>query len=394
MKNNNQICLAIPPPKLGGGGIYTQIELITKYLNQMKYNFTLFYPRNILQNLFYHEKKLTKLPINSINPPVYHPFYFSNAFFLSFLGSKRFKKFKVLHGIGGTALDSAPFLNCKKKYIISFATLFEDEWIRVFNPVDFSHGFWSWLVGSINNISLHQIKKLEFKILKNATKILPISSYTANILKEKYKIRNEALEILPIPVDTENFQPKKSTNSEEKYLLVVARLDPRKKIQNLFFSFKNLERKYPDLYLYVVGDGSERKKLEFLAKNLNLTEKVKFFGNLRGKKLRTIYQNAELFVLPSIQEGLAVVILEAMACGIPVITTRSGGPEYIIKNRKNGLLIEPNDINALKEAIITLLDDKQLHKKISEEGIHTVKTKFALNVVGKKLLKIYEEVFN
>ena len=139
--------------------------------------------------------------------------------------------------------------------------------------------------------------------------------------------------------------------------------------------------------LLILGDGEERKELELLANRLGIAEKVDFLGF--QKNPYKFISKSNIFVLSSIQEGFPTVIIEAMACGVPVISTDcKAGPNEIIENRENGLLVPVGDEKSLAEAILQLLNSKALREKFSREG-RNIAEYFTI----EKSVKEYENIF-
>jgi len=113
-----------------------------------------------------------------------------------------------------------------------------------------------------------------------------------------------------------------------------------------------------------------------MCKNLGIKRNVEFKGSIIGRKLVEYYQKSNVLVLPSLSESFGMVLLEAMACKKPVIGSNVGGIPYVIDNDQNGLLVPPKDPQALADAIIKILTNPQLAKKMGEEGYEKVMKNF------------------
>jgi glycosyltransferase involved in cell wall biosynthesis len=135
-----------------------------------------------------------------------------------------------------------------------------------------------------------------------------------------------------------------------------------------------------------------------LSRCLHLGSKVIFIDKVPQKELPRMYSSASLFVLSSIvnekgeTEGLGVVLLEAMACGLPVIGSNVGGIPDIIKDGETGLLTRQKDPDDIAEKIIKLLSDEKLRDKVVENGLNLVKQNFSWEIISDKFLKIYHDV--
>lgn len=184
-------------------------------------------------------------------------------------------------------------------------------------------------------------------------------------------------EIIPMGVDTCRFNSgvclDKSPNLS--VLLFVGRLVEKKGVRDLINAYALLEehvRKKTELW--IIGDGVERKPLEALAAQLNLAGKILFHGRLPNDQLPHYYATADVFIAPSIvdsagdTEGQGVILLEALASGTAIISTRTGGIGEVLEHGKTGWLVKPNDPVELKEAIESLLNDSVLRRSLAAEG--------------------------
>ena len=146
--------------------------------------------------------------------------------------------------------------------------------------------------------------------------------------------------------------------------------------------------------LHVVGDGDLRSEYERLATRLGIADKVNFISKVPNNDLPKYYQQCDVFVLPSINQGEAfgMVLLEAMACGKPVIASRLPGVRSVFKNGKQGLLVEPGNAADLAEKIEIILGDNDLAKKMGGEGRMLIEEKYIWNKAGERLDEVYQVV--
>jgi len=182
--------------------------------------------------------------------------------------------------------------------------------------------------------------------------------------------------------------------TKQKTILYVGRLVKRKGADDLIKVHKQILQKIPNTKLVIVGDGPYRKNLETLTKKLGIQDKVEFTGTLKGRKLYEKYAECNVFAMPSKRlvhdvEGFGMVFLEAALLKKPVVGTRSGGiPEAVIHG-KTGLLIEPGDTQALKEALLLLLTDEKLARKLGENAYKRATQKFTWEKATQKFLEMY-----
>lgn len=160
------------------------------------------------------------------------------------------------------------------------------------------------------------------------------------------------------------------------YVLCVAMHNEKKGIDVLLRAFAQLQDAHPNLRLVLAGDGPLRVQLEALAASLGLTGKVEFCGRQTRSQVGELLRNCEVFVLPSRSEPFGIVLIEAMACGKPVVATTAGGIPEIVQNEVNGILVEPDNSKALAQAIDRVLEDEILQMRLATKGLKTAREQF------------------
>jgi len=204
------------------------------------------------------------------------------------------------------------------------------------------------------------------KILKRSDKIIVSSKFISEDFLKNYK---EKTIVITPAVDTKLFKPNSIKNKNQ--ILFVGNLkksEDYKGLNFLFEAIKIIKENTPEVKLMIVGDGDYRKYYENMCNKLGLEKNIEFKGELKKEKLVREYQNTNIFVLPSLMESFGMVLIEAMACKKPVIGSNIGGIPYVIDNNKNGLLVPPKDPKALAKAIIKILENPKLAKKMGENG--------------------------
>ena len=173
---------------------------------------------------------------------------------------------------------------------------------------------------------------------------------------------------------------------------LVARLDHCKDVFNLLNSFQKVVALVNNAELWIVGDGVLRSDLERQADILGLKDKVKFWG--WRKDVAAINSAIDIFVLPSVTEGLSLALLEAMACHCPVVATYVGGIPEVVVEGKTGFLVPPKDPNAMAEAILKIASNKELAKQMGNAGRKRVEEEFSLEKMVSEYQKVYEEALS
>lgn len=169
----------------------------------------------------------------------------------------------------------------------------------------------------------------------------------------------------------------------------LARLEEGKGILYLLKAFKLLLTTQTMVCLRVGGDGLEKENLEQLAKQLNIDHNVVWLGTLTRTEALREYQQCNAFVLPSLYENLPLVLLEAIACGKPIISTYCGGPEEII-NKNNGLLAEPKDSASLFKALSSMVNNISQYKEV--EIRKDFCNRYSTKVVCEQIMAVYQEL--
>jgi glycosyltransferase involved in cell wall biosynthesis len=191
---------------------------------------------------------------------------------------------------------------------------------------------------------------------------------------------------------TENSQtrPFWGLSDDDFVIGIVARLSPIKNHQLLFRAVKTLVLKDPTTKLLVVGDGPERPVLEGLAQQLDLNNNIVFCGE--QSQAQTFYPLFDVFVLPSLSEGISMTLLEAQAAKVPVVASAVGGNCEVICDGETGLLFTSGDVDGLYRHLETLCSSVDTRKKLINNGFERVRDMFNIQMMIKQYLQIYVDV--
>ncbi len=211
----------------------------------------------------------------------------------------------------------------------------------------------------------------------------------------------QKIEVIFNGVDTTQFTPNsRSLASDSKAKLLTkrfiitpgaSRLTARKGLKYLIQAVAMLLPKYPFIKLKIIGEGSDKKNLERLVKNLGVEKKVEFLGRIPREKTAPYYQEADIFVLPSLNEGMSNAMLEALSCGLPIITTETGGTQELIQEKINGFIVKKKNSKDLSEKIERLIIDQTLCDKMAQES-RKIALKFSWQNVAQKYFDIYKKI--
>ncbi|ASA78636.1 glycosyltransferase family 4 protein [Thermococcus sp. 5-4] len=236
------------------------------------------------------------------------------------------------------------------------------------------------------------LMKLEKHGYVMAKKIIAVSSTTKSSLTDDYDVPSEKITLLPNGVDFHIFRPLSRVKKVPYSILYVGRLDKRKGLYYLIKAMKHITKELPTARLYIIGSGHLRNNLEQLIKNERVNNNVVFLGNVPLDDLVKWYNKAEVFVLPSLFEGFGIVVLEAIACGTPVVGTNVPGIVDIIEHEKTGVLVSPKSELGLKEQLVYLLSSPKIRRKLTHKSRKRLERKFEWKVIVERLTELYHDV--
>jgi N-acetyl-alpha-D-glucosaminyl L-malate synthase BshA len=222
----------------------------------------------------------------------------------------------------------------------------------------------------------------------------PSRAYACESILRKYK---EKVVVIPNGINLNDFNLRYSKDecrrilnlhTMRKIILFVGGLEPRKAPDILIKAMAKVVKSAPDSELVIVGTGSMEKVLKNLVRSLGISEHVRFTGFVKNNEKVLYYRSADVFVLPSLYEIFGIVNLEAMACGVPIVASKVGGISEVIKSGVNGLLVPPRDVDALADAIMYLLENEVIRKRMGENAKVIVKA-----YSWEKIAKMYEEIY-
>ena len=198
------------------------------------------------------------------------------------------------------------------------------------------------------------------------------------------------IRVIPNGVDTEIFHPsQKQTLTKPIQALTVCRLISRKRIDLLIRAVARTKVFGLNVQLNIAGQGNLMEPLQKLADQLNIADSVAFMGAVPAEQMPQLYRDNDILVMSSAHEGMSNAMLEAMASGLPIITTRCEGAEELIEN--NGIVVEDPCAEAIAEAIKELADNRQEHKRMSIAARKRAE-RFSWSSTAEEYLKFYENI--
>ena len=236
--------------------------------------------------------------------------------------------------------------------------------------------------------------------LRKAKVIIASSNSTKKDLIERYNVHEKKIRVLYPAADgcfrmandeKSLLNTRKRYNAEAGYLLHISSSDPRDNTPVVIRAYQEVQSKLRTPKKLIIGGNvdPEKEGLEKLITELNLKNSIIFIGRLSEKELVALYQAADVYMDPSLYEGFGLQVVEAMACGIPVITSNVTSLPEIVGNA--GILVSPTDIDSLASAIIMVLTDPNLHNTLCHKSLKRAKF-FSWDKTAREILGIYDEL--
>ncbi|MBR3322888.1 glycosyltransferase [Candidatus Saccharibacteria bacterium] len=231
---------------------------------------------------------------------------------------------------------------------------------------------------------------------------MPTEQAVADLIPQKRKPFKVPVEALSNGIDLSRFAKGKA-NPEiyEEYnipktkpiVLYVGRVDPEKSLDILMSAFIKAHEKVSDAHLVVVGDGTARPKLEAQIEKAGLSDHAHFLGRVIGDNLPQLYRTGTVFAITSKTETQSIVLMEAMASGLPCVAVDAGAIHELVKTNKNGYLCEADDVNAVANGLVKILNDKDRRAKMSDESVKRA-AKHDISHTLTRMEEIYQQVLD
>ena len=233
---------------------------------------------------------------------------------------------------------------------------------------------------------------------KSAYATMPTQIAIQELIPNPHRFR-VPVEALSNGIDLSKFSPGQANPDviarrglpDKPFALYIGRIDPEKSLHVLVEAFFKTLQELPTAQLVIVGDGSDKQRLEKLTEELKITSSVTFTGRIVGDDLVQIYRAAAVFVIPSTTETQSIVLMEAMASGLPAIAVSAGAIPELVADGQNGFLVEPGDTTAIACATTLILASPTLQKKMSRSSLKII-AKHDINHTLTRLEQIYAKV--
>jgi glycosyltransferase involved in cell wall biosynthesis len=246
------------------------------------------------------------------------------------------------------------------------------------------------------------LRFFEVGMIKRANHVIAVSDFTRQELKKYYNIPESRIRVVHNGVDTHKFQPVENKqkvkaelglNPDDTVILSVGRLYARKGLFTLIEAMPFVVKRFKHAKFVISGKGQsdEVAKLNAHAERLGVKDNIIFTGYYPDKKLPKLYQAADVFAFSTFYEHHPFAVLEALATGLPVVTTTVGGIAETIETGKNGLLVKPSASRQLSNALLYLLEHPSEAAEIGIRARKTIVEQYDWSILVKKTMRVYEE---
>ena len=395
-----RVCVTMIDPA-DRGGVYTMAAELYGLLERWGWDPSLLYlsgrqedrlwPRSLLRRgrLWDTRQKVNRgLKGMAVGHVLAH--FGSLAYFWPYPVVRRYLRPFDLHVVVGAAMTGITIAWASRPYLCWLTTLYEDELISKAELGD------PWAQKVLSSATFRLYRMQERYVLRHAHLVATISEYTADRVRQVYPDVADRLVVVPVPVDVKTFCPADGPTTPgegpSRSVIWVGRPeDPRKNTKLLLEAFQRVLKSVPDARLTIVGARSTGLSLQ--AYQLGLNGSIEFQPHAKGpSELAALYRRAHVLVLSSRQEGLGIVVQEAMAAGLPVVSTRCGGPEGVVRSGETGFLVPSGDADALAEAVVELLKDPAKAREMGKRARCYAVADFSREAVEALLRQAFERV--
>ena len=301
-----------------------------------------------------------------------------NGIKILYLNKNKGLDLSIIKKIKKIILEFKPDIIHTHRYCLTYvipATFFKKGKIRI--------------IHTIHNVATKEthmlLRKIQGIYFRNK-KIIPvaISDEVKKTIISEYKIKKYDIPMVYNGIDLENCIIKENYKLNGN-ILHIGRFAEAKNHLKFIERFKNVVRKYPNIKLFLIGDGDLRDKIKNYVKDNKLENNVFLLGLIDN--VYPYLYNADLFILPSLYEGMPITLIEAMGTGLPIIATDVGGIPDMIEDKKDGLLI--HDINQLDSSIVYLLENKSYREQLGRNALIQ-----SSNFTSKNMADMYLKIYN
>ena len=347
--------------------------LLNQYINDISL-INSFYFKEIYQRLFFRLPNLIK--------NIYNPQFFLSELFDEF-SEKKLKKCDLF--IGWSSFSEKTILKAKSfgaKTVLergSSHIIFQNDILKL-----------EYKKNNITNGLLPHPKIIEKELREyESSDFIMVPSSFAKDTFIKRKIKAKKVLQLPYGVDLLEFYPEKKFDNKFR-VIFCGSISIRKGSHYLIQAFQSLNLKNAELWLV----GEVQFCLKQILKNILSSSDIKFFKPVRQKELRWFYNQSNVFVLPSLEEGMATVLLQAMSCSLPIICSKNSGGGDLISSGEGGFVLKTISIEEIKKSILYIYENTKEGKIMGEKNLKKIKKNYTWNNYGNNIISIYKKIIS
>ena len=235
----------------------------------------------------------------------------------------------------------------------------------------------------------HNFLPMQKRTASKLQNIICVSQSSKEDVIAEFNVKEERITVIPNGIDIENFKPSSDSKTLDFKIVTTASSDiPLKGLRHLILALPRVLREYPLTRLTVIGKSPKKSKLNKLIDDLNLEDKITFKSGISENEIVDIYHHSDIAVIPSLYEGFGFGAGEAMACGVPLISTDSGGLKQVIG--ESALKIKPGSVQQIEESIIKLFNEEETRNKLSKKGRERMEELFDWEIAAKAYINLFE----
>ena len=237
----------------------------------------------------------------------------------------------------------------------------------------------------------HSFLNMQKKVVKQLRNVVTVSDCSRQDIARDFGLQPSGISLVHNGIDTQVFKPVPGVERNPLRLMATCSADaPLKGLRYLLKAYARLLERYPDLELLLVSKPTPGGKTERLVRSLGIADKVQFVNGISTEQMVRYYAEAAIAVTPSVYEGFGLPAGEAMACGVPVVSTDGGALPEVVGDA--GMIVPTKNVDALVTAIDTLLQDPELRATLGARGLQRIEDEFCWHVCAQQMTDYYRQV--
>ena len=237
----------------------------------------------------------------------------------------------------------------------------------------------------------HNFLPMQKKVAPQLKNIICVSQPSKEDVISEFKVDEKKITVIPNGIDIGIFKPSSIKKSFSFRIVTTASADiPLKGLRHLILALPRVIRQFPLTSLTVIGKSPEKSNLNNLIDDLDLEDKITFRSGISEKEIVKTYHDSDIAVIPSLYEGFGFGAGEAMACGVPLISTDSGGLKQVIGDA--ALKIKPGSVNEIEEGILKLFTEEEIRQELAEKGRERMEEFFDWKIAASAYIEVFKKI--